>query len=214
MDSARVTSHDFWVRVRVKVKKNGLDSESSKNGLEWDSSPSPYSSHTALLNKYYESLSGSSFIPLPQVLQSKKAIVNVKSKEDNECFKWSITTAMYPVENHPEKFCKQLKENSEKFNWDGIHFLASFKQTDTFEEQNPSISINVFSYEQEVSKFQLGAVFSPKVGDYGPPFCSVLGCRIACSHTPSCPPLYVVTTDTALTSSSSSSLYNPFQYTF
>ena len=29
----------------------------------------------------------------------------------------------------------------------------------------------------------------------------------ACSHTPSCPPLYVVTPDTALTSSASSSLY-------
>ena len=60
-----------------------------------------------------------------------------------------------------------------------------------------------------------GAVFSPKVGDYGPPFCSVLGCRTACSHTPSCPPLYVVTPDTALvTSSASFSLYNPFQNTF
>ena len=34
---------------------------------------------------------------------------------------------------------------------------------------------------------QLGAVFSPKVGDYGPPFCSVLGCRTACSHTFCCP---------------------------
>ena len=63
------------------------------------------------LNKY-EPLSGSSYIPLPKVLQSKKAIVNVKNEEDNECFKWSITTAMYPAENHPEKICKQLKENS------------------------------------------------------------------------------------------------------
>ena len=54
------------------------------------------------LNKY-EPLSGSSYIPLPKVLQSKKAIVNVKNEEDNECFKWSITTAMYPAENHPEK---------------------------------------------------------------------------------------------------------------
>ena len=101
------------------------------------------------LNKY-EPLSGSSYIPLPKVLQSKKAIVNVKNEEDNECFKWSITTAMYPAENHPEKICKQLKENSEKFNWDGINFPASFKDIDKFEKLNPSISINVFSYEQEV----------------------------------------------------------------
>ena len=56
------------------------------------------------LNKY-EPLSGSSYIPLPKVLQSKKAIVNVKNEEDNECFKWSFTTAIYPAENHPDKKC-------------------------------------------------------------------------------------------------------------
>ena len=101
------------------------------------------------LNKY-EPLSGSSYIPLPKVLQSKKAIVNVKNEEDNECFKWSITTAIYTAKDHPENISKQLKENSEKFNWDGINFPASFKDIDKFEKQNPSISINVFSYEEEV----------------------------------------------------------------
>ena len=45
-DSARVTSHDFWVRVRVKVKVM----DSSLSHQKMDSSPSPYSSHTALLN--------------------------------------------------------------------------------------------------------------------------------------------------------------------
>ena len=38
-------------------------------------------------------------------------------------------------------------------------------------------------------------------------FC--LGCRTACSHTPSCPPLYVVTQTLCWRSSTSSSLYNP-----
>ena len=70
---------------------------------------------------------------------------------------------------------------------------------------------NTPSYQNPI---QLGAVFSPKVGDYGPPFCSVLGGNTACSHTSSCPPLYVVTPDTALTSSASSSFCNPFQNTF
>ena len=101
------------------------------------------------LNKN-EPLSGSSYIPLPKIQQSKKAIINVKNKEDNECFKWSITTAVYPAENHPEKISKELKENYEKFNWDGIHFPASFKDINKFEKQNPTISINVFGYEQEV----------------------------------------------------------------
>ena len=101
------------------------------------------------LNKY-EPLSGSSYIPLPKVLQSKKAIVNVKNEEDNECFKWSITTAIYTAKDHPENISKQLKENSEKFNWDGINFPASFKDIDNFEKLNPSVSVNVFGYEKEV----------------------------------------------------------------
>ena len=114
------------------------------------------------LNKY-EPLSGSSYIPLPRVLQSKKDIVNVKNEEDNECFKWSITTAMYPAENHPEKICKQLKENSEKFNWDGINFPASFKDIDKSEKLNPSISINVFSYEQEVYPLRITKKANDKI---------------------------------------------------
>ena len=37
--------------------------------------------------------------------------------------------------NHPEKISKELKENSEKFNWAGIHFPARFKDIDKFEEK-------------------------------------------------------------------------------
>ena len=75
---------------------------------------------------------------------------NVTNEEDNECFKWSITRAIYPAQNHPSKMYKQLKENSEKFDWDGIHFSASFKDIDKYGKLYPSISINVLSYEQEL----------------------------------------------------------------
>ena len=40
-------------------------------------------------------------------------------------------------------------ENSNKFNWDGIHFPASLRDVDKFEKQNPTISVNVFGYEKE-----------------------------------------------------------------
>ena len=100
------------------------------------------------LNKY-EPLSGSSYIPLPKVLQSKGAIINVLNKKDNECFKWAVTSALYPAEKHPERQSKYI-ENSEKFNWDGINFPASFKDIDNFEKLNPSVSVNVFGYEKEV----------------------------------------------------------------
>ena len=51
--------------------------------------------------------------------------------------------------NTPREPTKYI-ENSKKFNWDGIEFPASFKDVDKFEKQNPSVSVNVFGYEQEV----------------------------------------------------------------
>ena len=57
----------------------------------------------------YEPLAGSSYVPLQKFLAANKAIINLKN-EDDECFKWSITRALNPVENHPER----IDENFEK----------------------------------------------------------------------------------------------------
>ena len=100
------------------------------------------------LNKY-EPISGSSYIPLPKHLQTKRAIINVQNKNDNQCFKWAITSAIYPVEKDTQRLTKYV-ENSKKFNWDGINFPASLRDVDKFEKQNPSISVNVFGYEKDV----------------------------------------------------------------
>ena len=37
----------------------------------------------------YEPLKGSSYIPLPEVLAHKKAIINVKN-QDQECLRWAL----------------------------------------------------------------------------------------------------------------------------
>ena len=47
----------------------------------------------------YESLGGSTCIPLPVFLVAKKAIINLKN-EDDKCFKWAVTRAINPVEKH------------------------------------------------------------------------------------------------------------------
>ena len=50
----------------------------------------------------YEPLKGSSYIPLPKNLMLKKAIINLKNKDD-ECFKWCVTRSLNQVEDHPER---------------------------------------------------------------------------------------------------------------
>ena len=70
----------------------------------------------------FEPFSGSSYIPLPPKLAAKKAIINVKNEKDQDCFKWAVTSAGFPRENHPERLNEEMRENSEKFEWSGIEF--------------------------------------------------------------------------------------------
>ena len=97
----------------------------------------------------YNPLSASSYIELPGNLAEKKAIINVKNENDNECFKWAVTSAVFPAKEHGERLSKRMREDSEKFNWTGIEFPVSIKQIDKFENQN-NYAINVFGYERVV----------------------------------------------------------------
>ena len=95
----------------------------------------------------FNPLSASSYIPLPKKLAEKNAIINVKNEKDNECFKWAVTSAVFPAKEHGERLSKQMRKDSEKFDWSGIEFPVSLKQIDKFEKQN-NYAINVFGYEK------------------------------------------------------------------
>ena len=75
----------------------------------------------------YEPFRGGSYMPLPKKLQAKKAIINVQ-KEDNQCLRWAIRTALFPppqgVNVSFERFSEEnLPTNSEAFysNLNGKH---------------------------------------------------------------------------------------------
>ena len=65
---------------------------------------------------------GSSYLPLPNWLAPKKAIINPKN-EDQECFKWAVITASRweEINNNPERISK-LKRFEKDFDWSGIGF--------------------------------------------------------------------------------------------
>ena len=94
----------------------------------------------------YRPLRGSSYIELPEVLAKKKAIINMKNK-DEKCFTWSILRALNPIENNPERIDKTLKAKEDTLNMKDIEYPVTLKAIDRVEKQNPSISINVFGYE-------------------------------------------------------------------
>ena len=60
----------------------------------------------------YESLAGSSYIPLPPELNnSMKGLINLKNKSD-ECFKLCHIRFINPTNSHPETINKQDKKSS------------------------------------------------------------------------------------------------------
>ena len=100
----------------------------------------------------YEPLNGSSWVPLPKFLASKKALINMKNN-NNQSFKWSVArglnSAKREIERNPDRITKILRRQAERLIFDGIKFLVSLKDIDKFERLNPEISVNVFGYEAE-----------------------------------------------------------------
>ena len=88
----------------------------------------------------FESLHGSSYIPLPRELATKKAIINLKNQDD-ECFRWAVLRAMKPTDKHPERIDKNLKSKQDQLK------IPCLKSIDKIEKQNPSISIYAFGHE-------------------------------------------------------------------
>ena len=97
----------------------------------------------------YEPLKGNSYIPLPPKLAQKKAIINMKN-EDDKCFTWSVLRALNPREDHAERIDKDLNKKEDSLNMTGIVYPVQLNVLDKFERQNPTISINVFGYEESV----------------------------------------------------------------
>ena len=97
----------------------------------------------------YEPLKGNSYILLPPKLAQKKAIINMKN-EDDKCFTWSVLRALNPREEHAERIDKDLNKKEDSLNMTGIVYPVQLNAIDKFERQNPTISTNVFGYEESV----------------------------------------------------------------
>lgn len=102
----------------------------------------------------HEPLFGTSYIKTPKYLESKKAILNVKNNDD-QCFKYAILSAKFPVKSNANAVSSYLKHIN-KLNFNGIQFPVEIQQITKFEKQNPDISVNVYIFDKrEVKVFTL-----------------------------------------------------------
>ena len=97
----------------------------------------------------YALLQGSSYMKLPKGIEDKKAILNVQN-EDEKCFLWSALAALHPANRKDRSHRVQhYKCYEHELNVSGIEFPMKVKDISKFERQNPTISINLFGYEEQ-----------------------------------------------------------------
>ena len=95
----------------------------------------------------YKVMRGSSYIPLPDWIMRKKAIINIQNKDD-KCFLWSILRYLHPREKHSDRLT-DLKQYENSLNTKGITFPMKVKDINKFEKLNSDLpGINVFSNDE------------------------------------------------------------------
>ena len=87
---------------------------------------------------------GSSYIPLPSWITNKKAVINPKNENDEECFQWAVTVALHhkEIKSHPERI-SNIMGYTNNYNWSGLEFPVAINKINDIEKNN-NISITVF----------------------------------------------------------------------
>ena len=94
----------------------------------------------------YQPLRGGSYIPLPAAVGNKKAVVNVKNKDDH-CLRWALRSALYQAAENPHRPTKY--PTADGLDFTDIDAPTPISQIGKVERQN-NLAINVFGWDEGV----------------------------------------------------------------
>ena len=94
----------------------------------------------------YQPLRGGSYMPLPEKLKRKKAIINIKNR-DNMCLGWALRVHLFPARMNVVRTSSYPTNDGLDFT--GIDFPTPVTQIDKLERQNPNLAINVFGWDKD-----------------------------------------------------------------
>ena len=100
----------------------------------------------------YRPMVGSSYVPTPELLAGRKAILNIKNLNDNYCFLYSILASLHPVRANQHNVYSYKKYLSE-LNYEGLEFPLKVTDIPKFEQLNQFLSVNVIVYDEEEEDF-------------------------------------------------------------
>lgn len=99
----------------------------------------------------YRPLRGSTFIPLPDEIARKRAVINPKNFNDNNCFEWALLSKY----TKDCRITKKTLEHRYKFNFSGISFPTPIKEISKFEKNNSDASVNVYGLDSKKTVYPL-----------------------------------------------------------
>ena len=104
--------------------------------------------HIDVHSARFNPLAASSYIPLPAVIVSKRAVLNIQNN-DNRCFIWCVLAHLYPssARYHPMR-TSQYIQHWNKLDTTNLEFPVPLKQIPSFEKKN-KLRINVFEWAEE-----------------------------------------------------------------
>ena len=82
---------------------------------------------------------GGSYIKSPKWLENKKATINPKNENDDECLRWSIISAL----NYNKIMKKEFENIFNKIKHQDKNFSSHKRDWENFEENNKSIALNI-----------------------------------------------------------------------
>ena len=94
----------------------------------------------------YQPLRGGSYIPLPAAVKNKKAVVNVKNRDDH-CLRWVLRSALFQAAKDPHRPTKY--PTADGLDFTDIEAPTPISQIGNVECQN-NLAINVFGWDKGV----------------------------------------------------------------
>ena len=90
---------------------------------------------------YLDPLRVSAFVPLPEWIQTRGAVVNVTGTGD-DCFKWAVMAGMHPADDNVHRMSKYVEYTS-KYDFSSLHFPVPHSSVGSFARTN-NMHINVY----------------------------------------------------------------------
>ncbi|VVC38037.1 Zinc finger C2H2-type [Cinara cedri] len=88
----------------------------------------------------YQTMGGSSYLPLPEDIINKRAVVNPQNIGE-KCFKWT--------EVHDYRINHNYTKHENKYDFSGLTYPTPMADIKNFEKNNNNVSVNVYALEKE-----------------------------------------------------------------